>query len=272
MDHHVLMHPDDVEAFWLDPEAVSAGQLIDRTVRMRTPDGEWIWMRDVSRVVMHRNRPHIRGFSIDVTAQQVGLDRVTAEASTDQLTGLANRRAILAELDDRRHRSDHHLVLIDLDRFKDVNDTLGHESGDVLLNVVAQRLARCLRSADFLARLGGDEFAIVIDGVADAAGVQATIERVALEVSRPVEIAGVNLTCRFSAGVVAARPGEADASTMLRRVRHRHVRRETHACRLGGVRRGTGTRDGASPRRPTTWRTPSRAARCGSTTSRSSTV
>ena len=184
---------------------------------MRTPDGEWIWMRDVSRVVMHRNRPHIRGFSIDVTAQQVGLDRVTAEASTDQLTGLANRRAILAELDDRRHRSDHHLVLIDLDRFKDVNDTLGHESGDVLLNVVAQRLARCLRSADFLARLGGDEFAIVIDGVADAAGVQATIERVALEVSRPVEIAGVNLTCRFSAGVVAARPGEADASTMLRR-------------------------------------------------------
>jgi diguanylate cyclase (GGDEF)-like protein len=217
MDHRDVMHPDDVGDYWIDPDAVAPGELIDRVVRLRTAEGGWIWMRDVSRVVMHRKRPHIRGFSIDVTAQQVGLVQVRTEALTDQLTGLPNRRALLNELEDRAHLSGHHLVLIDLDRFKDVNDTLGHESGDALLTVVAQRLSRCLRTDDVLARLGGDEFAVVIGGAGADEHVQATIDRIALEVAQPVEIAGVNLSSRFSAGIVAARLGESDASTMLRR-------------------------------------------------------
>ena len=216
MDHSEIVHPDDFEDFWCDHDR-PAGSLVDRTARMRTGDGGWIWLRDVSRVVMHNNRPHLRGFSIDVSAQQDGLDRVTTEASTDVLTGMRNRRALLVELDARKQTPRHHLVLIDLNHFKDVNDTLGHEAGDVLLQVVADRLSRCLRPDDVLARLGGDEFAIVMDDMVDTPAVVAAIDRVALEVSRPVEIGGVNITTSISAGIVDARPGEADESTMLRR-------------------------------------------------------
>ena len=158
LDHRNIVHPDDLAGFWCD-ENIAAGSLVDRTARMRTSDGRWIWLRDVSRVVMHDNRPHLRGFSIDVSAQQDGLDRVTTEASTDVLTGLRNRRALIVELAARQKAPSHHLVLIDLNHFKDVNDTLGHSAGDVLLQVVAERLTRCLRPDDVLARLGGDEFA-----------------------------------------------------------------------------------------------------------------
>ncbi len=216
LDHRDIIHPDDLADFW-QKHSVRSGALVDRTARILTGDGRWIWIRDLSRVVMHNNRPHLRGFSIDVSAQQDGLSRVTTEASTDVLTGLRNRRALLVELDARKLTPRHHLVLIDLNHFKDVNDTLGHEAGDVLLQVVADRLSRCLRPGDVLARLGGDEFAILMDGMGDMSAVVAAIDRVALEVSRPVEIGGVNITTSISAGIVDARPGEADESTMLRR-------------------------------------------------------
>ncbi len=217
MDHRDIIHPDDFDGFWIDLDTAVDGMLIDRTARIRTSDDRWIWLRDVSRVVMHRNRPHVRGFSIDVSAQQDGLDRVTTEASTDVLTGLRNRRALLVELEARRHLAGHHLILIDLNRFKEVNDTLGHDAGDVLLGIVARRLATCLRPNDVLARLGGDEFAIIMDGMRDSAAVAALVDRIAFEVSLPAEVAGVRITTSISAGIVAARDGEADDLTMLRR-------------------------------------------------------
>jgi diguanylate cyclase (GGDEF)-like protein len=216
LDHREIVHPDDFADFWPDVN-IRAGALVDRTARIRARDGRWIWIRDVSRVVLHENRPHLRGFIIDVSKQQDGLHRVTTEALTDVLTGLRNRRALLMELGARKLKSQHYLVLIDLNRFKDVNDTLGHEAGDALLQVVADRLTRCLRPDDVLARLGGDEFAIVMDTMMDMSAVVAAVDRVAFEVSRPVEIAGVNITTSISAGIVDARPGEADESIMLHR-------------------------------------------------------
>ncbi len=216
MDHREIIHPDDFLAFWKPPEAVMPGELVDRLGRIRTGDGRWIWLRDVSRVVMHENRPHLRGFTIDVSAQQDGLKQVTNEAATDVLTGLKNRRALLVGLEMRRDQPNHHLILIDLNRFKDINDTLGHEAGDVLLQVVADRLTRSLRPEDVIARLGGDEFAIVMDAMPDTASVAAVIDRVAFEIASPVEIGGVHITTSISAGIVDARHGGADDSTMLR--------------------------------------------------------
>lgn len=215
MDHREIIHPDDLAGYWQE-QSVEPGHLIDRVARIRTSDGRWIWLRDVSRVVMHDNRPHLRGFSIDVTSQQAGLDRVTTEASTDVLTGLRNRRALMIELAARRDAPRHHLVLMDLNRFKDVNDTLGHEAGDALLQVIAKRLARCLRPDDVLARLGGDEFAVVIDGMRDTIDVVAAVDRMAFEVSRPVEVGGVNITTSLAAGIVDGRRTDADETSLLR--------------------------------------------------------
>ncbi len=216
LDQREIIHPDDLADFWLDKNT-PAGSVVDRTARIRTRDGRWMWIRDVSRVVMHDNRRHLRGFTIDVSKQQDGLHRVTTEALTDVLTGLRNRRSLLLELGARKLSMRHHLVLIDLNHFKDVNDTLGHDAGDTLLQVVAERMARCLRPKDQLARLGGDEFAIIMDDMSDMSAVVAAVDRVAFEVSRPVEIAGVNITTSISAGIIDARAGEADESTMLQR-------------------------------------------------------
>ncbi|MFN3257697.1 MAG: putative bifunctional diguanylate cyclase/phosphodiesterase [Ilumatobacter sp.] len=216
IDHRRLIHPDDIEGYWMTDDKAVVGTVIDRTARIRTGEGRWIWLRDVSRVVMHGNRIHLRGFSIDVTAQQAGLHKVTAEASTDSLTGLRNRRWLLAELGLREHEVGHYLIVMDLNRFKEVNDTLGHEAGDDLLEVVAERLTACLRPGDVLARLGGDEFAVILDGMSDPTDVVAAVDRFALEVSRPVEVSGVTLTTSISAGIAQAVVGATDGSTMLR--------------------------------------------------------
>jgi diguanylate cyclase (GGDEF)-like protein len=212
-DHQTLLHPDDVDEFWVDLEGLQEGLLFDRVGRFVRPDGSWIWVRDMARVVLHAGRFHLRGFWIDVSAEYDGLARVSAEASTDELTGLPNRRSLLSQLHLRQSSQAHRLVLIDLDRFKDVNDGFGHDAGDELLRIVAKRLVGCLGPDDVLARLGGDEFAVIIDG---GGNVAAQVDRMAVEVSRPVEISGVVLTTTISAGIAFSADGDASASTMLR--------------------------------------------------------
>jgi len=216
MDRTRIVHPDDQAFFSVDEVDAVPGLMIDRTGRVRTKDGRWIWLHDVSRVVDAGGHLELHGFTMDVTAQRAGLDRVTAEASTDALTGLANRRALVAELADLAETAVHHLVLIDLNRFKDVNDTLGHDAGDVLLRVVADRIAESISDREYLARLGGDEFAVVYRDDVPTDVVMASLENVAAGVSRPVEINGVQVSTSISAGVVRARPSQADRSTMLR--------------------------------------------------------
>ncbi len=216
VDHRDLIHPDDLSGFWLDFDDAKVGEYADRTARFRRPDGTWVWIRDLTRVVTIAGRRSLRGFSIDVSSQQDGLARVENEAATDELTGLPNRRALLAELAVREHQVGHHLVLIDLNRFKEVNDTLGHDAGDELLEVVADRVSACLGPTDVLARLGGDEFAIIFDGELDEVHVAAEVERVAFEVERPVEVSGVVVTVSLSAGIVRAEQGASDPVTMLR--------------------------------------------------------
>lgn len=230
MDHRDLVHPDDVDDFWIDLDQAVVGEEVDRIARLRRPDGSWVSIRDVSRIVMTGGHRCIRGFSIDVSDQQDGLARVTNEASTDLLTGLPNRRALLSELTVREHLSGHHLVLVDLNRFKDVNDTLGHDAGDDLLEVVAQRFTACLRPTDLLARLGGDEFAIIIDGGVDTTSVIAAVDRFGFEIGRPMEISGVMVTVSISAGIVRAEPGSSDPVTMLR-----HADISMYAAKRNGV-------------------------------------
>src|SRR5262249_2019979 len=105
------------------------------------------------------------------------LSSVRRLALTDDLTGLANRRRLAAFLDARvaEARASHAqpaLLMLDLNRFKEVNDTLGHSSGDLLLRGVAARLEGALQDADLLARLGGDEFAIVLSPGAGQAALE----------------------------------------------------------------------------------------------------
>lgn len=228
IDHRTLIHPDDLDEFWIDLEDLEDGLFFDRVCRYRRPDGRWIWVRDMSRVVLHGGRLHLRGFWIDVTAEYDGLERASAEAATDELTGLPNRRSLLNELHLRQQGRHHQLILMDLNRFKEVNDGFGHDAGDELLRIVASRLAGCIGTDGVLARLGGDEFAVVIEGSSES--VTSTVDRLAVELSRPIEISGVPLAVTISAGIASASDRDARPSTMLR-----HADIAMYAAKRAGV-------------------------------------
>ena len=126
-------------------------------------------------------------------------------ANHDQLTGLPNRRAFHSQLrlavDESRSRNTPiGLLFIDLDRFKEVNDTLGHESGDALLQHVAAQLQTLLRSTDFVARLGGDEFAFLLYGDSEltretaTAVAQRVVEKLRIDVPSPAGVIRVGCT------------------------------------------------------------------------------
>jgi diguanylate cyclase (GGDEF)-like protein len=148
------------------------------------------------------------------------LDETMAElrrqAETDGLTGLANRTRFHEELGQALEQpAGVSVLLVDLDGFKSVNDTLGHAAGDELLISVAQRMVGALRSRDVAARLGGDEFAVLLR---DCAGPEAeeTARRILASLSDPVQISGVEVRANASIGAASAEPGEG-AGALVRR-------------------------------------------------------
>ena len=136
------------------------------------------------------------------------------EAMHDELTGLANRRLFARQLEDRLATTPVSLLLLDLDRFKEVNDTLGHEVGDRLLRVVGERICEASPSGSLVARLGGDEFAVLLPNADDFdSRACATLLRDAL--ARPMVLGGFSVAVDASVGIAAGGVGET-AVTMLR--------------------------------------------------------
>ena len=135
-------------------------------------------------------------------------------AHNDDLTGLANRFVLLDRLGNalaRASRGDGRVgvIFIDLDRFKVVNDSLGHDAGDQLLIAVAERLLGAVRPGDTVARLGGDEFVVLSEGSFDEAGAWVLAERLREAIARPFYLAGREVAVSMSAGLAVARGGEA---------------------------------------------------------------
>ncbi|HEY5183706.1 MAG TPA: EAL domain-containing protein [Actinomycetes bacterium] len=141
-------------------------------------------------------------------------------ALTDELTGLGNRRAFYEQVESRLATlpADHRgaLLLLDLDRFKEVNDSLGHQAGDDLLRQVSGRLAGLLcRDGDLLARLGGDEFAVFLQHV-DVSGAQAVAERIRETLAPPFEVDGVTVRVEASVGIALLPDHGREISGLLR--------------------------------------------------------
>jgi diguanylate cyclase (GGDEF)-like protein/PAS domain S-box-containing protein len=150
----------------------------------------------------------------DITERKAISERLHHAAIHDALTGLPNRALFVERLATALARAEHHdhrvgVIFLDLDRFKLVNDSLGHATGDRLLKVVADRLCHAIRSGDTVARFGGDEFVVLCDEVADEAAVREVAERVAAEVARPVALSGAEVFVTGSLGVVlSGRPAD----------------------------------------------------------------
>lgn len=158
----------------------------------------------------------------DITSQAKLREELRVHAETDVLTGIANRRRFLQAIDlecarYNRYRNPFSLLLIDIDRFKSVNDLYGHAAGDVILRAVADRLKECLREIDLLARYGGEEFSILLVETGEDAALQvAEAARLAIAL-KPFSIDGLVLPITVSVGVATPFLGEkADSESLLK--------------------------------------------------------
>jgi diguanylate cyclase (GGDEF)-like protein/PAS domain S-box-containing protein len=218
-----VIHPDDVaEMLTLGYEGLDDVRSLQ--VRMVRRDGSQIWTEH--KVVPLRNSSGdviaATGIARDVTALKVKEAFLSHRALHDALTGLPNRVLLLDRLEAalariRRHHSHLAVLYLDLDRFKTVNDNLGHEIGDRLLQVIGQRLQQTLRPSDSVARLGGDEFAAILADLREPSEAVQVAERLLQVIAAPVELGGNTLVTTVSIGVAHADDGNASAGELLRR-------------------------------------------------------
>ncbi|MBN8476813.1 7TM diverse intracellular signaling domain-containing protein [Sulfuritalea sp.] len=148
--------------------------------------------------------------------------QLQALAHTDTLTGLANRLLLGARLEQsiqlaRRSQGQIALLLVDVDRFKAINDTYGHAIGDEVLRVAAQRLRAAVRAVDTVARLGGDEFAVVLSGLSGAADAERMAEKIVIGVREPMRVLGMPLEISVSVGVATYSGGDLSPAELMRR-------------------------------------------------------
>src|SRR5918998_1458698 len=163
---------------------------------------------------------HFVGIQSDATERRELEDQLAHQAFHDSLTGLPNRRLFMERLEHslrRKARSGRHaaVLFMDLDNFKDVNDSLGHEAGDRLLVAVAKRLRGCLRNTETLARFAGDEFVVLVDD-ATTGGVSSQLAERLLEcLAPPFSLAGERVFVSASIGVAQHAPFSFDRSDIL---------------------------------------------------------
>ena len=211
-----FVHPDDLRLVRRAKGEASRAQY-----RLLRVDGEIREVDAASVGIPYEGKAATQTVFRDVTQRKQLEARLTHEAFHDALTGLPNRSLFRDRLEHavavRPPNADVCLVMLflDLDDFKAVNDSLGHEAGDQLLQVVAQRLREQIRTADTVARFGGDEFAILMEQVASPAEAIAIVDRIQLALRRPLLLQGRIMSMSASIGVAYAEPGD-DVDALLR--------------------------------------------------------
>ncbi|MEO0995972.1 MAG: EAL domain-containing protein [Pseudomonadota bacterium] len=192
-------------------------------IRIRRDDGEQRVMLDSSTVVRERNGciRFIEGTLIDITERKRAERKLEFLAQYDKLTGLANRylfrdeaQRVIANADRNQTRAA--VLLLDLDNFKAVNDTLGHDAGDRLLQHVAGRMRAALRTGDLIARLGGDEFAVLIDAVPEPAAIATVAGKLLAAVGAPLTIGGRAVDVTPSIGIATCPDAATELDELLR--------------------------------------------------------
>jgi diguanylate cyclase (GGDEF)-like protein/PAS domain S-box-containing protein len=201
--------------------ACAHGEPRELVFRVTTPFGEWRSLE--AHLTDLRNDRRVRGVVLnarDVSDRLKLEGELTRQAFRDSLTGLANRALFRDRLDQMiarvaRSHEPFALLIIDLDGFKQVNDSFGHEAGDTLLQEVARRFHETTRPEDTLARLGGDEFALILEG-ADERAATSTAGRLLRSLSEPVAIADQGLRVSASIGISLHARGKGESSELVR--------------------------------------------------------
>ncbi|MHB1266854.1 MAG: bifunctional diguanylate cyclase/phosphodiesterase, partial [Acidithiobacillus ferriphilus] len=224
-------HP--VRGFYLDEETydrvnaaeqkvLSEGHVTLRDVPYRRLDGEIIYMDiSIQRMDGTDGVQRILGTFVDVTERHQLVDELARQSLSDTLTDLPNRRALDAGMSQALARSDRQERLLavgflDIDDFKPVNDTYGHDTGDDLLKEMARRLQNVLRRTDTVARLGGDEFVLLLEGLRGMDELDQVLARLQTAIAQPFRIKGEMVSIQASLGLTIYPFDEADADLLLR--------------------------------------------------------
>ena len=220
-----VVHPDDRSRYNQAVKAHLQG-VTDHfycEYRVRAQNGEYLWLAARGLVPSHGQKTVrlMAGSVTNITERVMREKQAQQLALTDHLTGLPNRRALLerlpAALAEARRKG--HLVgllFVDLDRFKHVNDTLGHGVGDVVLRQTAMRLPSALRAYDLLARQGGDELIVLLTGLKGVAEAEHVAQRLVVAIAAPFEAQGHHLTLSASVGLAMFPDDGPDSESLLR--------------------------------------------------------
>ncbi|HEV2309214.1 MAG TPA: EAL domain-containing protein, partial [Acidimicrobiia bacterium] len=220
-----LTHPEDREASRRQLAGLVDGEFPRYQIEKRYvhKDGHVLWVSiSVSIVRDADGEPaYTIGQIEDITERKATAEHLAHAAIHDPLTGLPNRvlfvdRLARALVRARRHDTKVGVIFLDLDRFKVVNDSLGHATGDELLKAISERLLGALRPEDTVARFGGDEFVVLCEDVDDEATVRQVAQRIEETVSRPTVISRREIFVTASIGVVVSGPKAASPETLLR--------------------------------------------------------
>ncbi len=220
------IHPEDRERVLQDEiDAFAAARPPSLTdYRMLTKSGETRWVRDEMSATFGPDGVPLfwNGFLTDVTPQHELQDQLRHQAFHDALTGLPNRSLFSNRVEHtlkrwRRKRGCPAIIYLDLDKFKAVNDSLGHDAGDRVLVIAAARLIASVRQEDTPARLSGDEFAVLLDEVDDLDEALTIAGRIHKAFQMPFQIDGIDVFVTASIGVAEARNGERRVEDFLRR-------------------------------------------------------
>jgi len=207
----LLEHRDEAQKITALFSGNSSGkQIINAEHRFQRRDGRWGWVLSNTRHVQQKNEGEdiIEGGLVDITDRKSAEERVKFLAYYDSLTGLANRTLLQDRLSKslasaKRHREKIALLFLDLDRFKNINDSLGHSYGDMLLQELATRLQSWAREQDTVARLGGDEFIVALGSIEDATDAAIAAERIAHAIGTEFKLHDrlLNVTCSIGISI-----------------------------------------------------------------------
>lgn len=216
-------HPEDRDQATSVYARAQQGEATDIEFRIVRPDGFMRWIRVRTFPVSDMQGKFYRfvGTAEDITERKLAEERIQFLAYYDGLTGLPNRTLLNDRLERalagaRRRRDKLALLFLDLDRFKVINDSLGHSVGDLLLQEVAERLRKWARAQDTVARLGGDEFLIALTTIKDAPDAAVAAERIMEAMTQEFVIRGHSFTVTCSIGISIYPDHGADAETLIK--------------------------------------------------------
>ena len=220
-----MIHPEDRERVRAAFETSRHDELFQVEYRVIRTDGKIGWLQNRGRI-FHDARSHryrLEGIATEITNQKLMERQLYQQANYDLLTGLPNRYLALDRLTQlcaRRQRDSHSpfaLLYLDVNRFKLINDSLGHEAGDQALMYFARQLERCLRASDTVGRLGGDEFIVLLPDVSDVAEAVACARRIEAAIRAPLQVGEQSLQLATSIGILMVDEPELHPDRLLHR-------------------------------------------------------